>query len=189
MRYLFEALAKQNRTDAALACIARPGYPGFQYEIYNLYEPSSSLWESWNVDTQKCVTCETSRDHHYRASINTFLRKYVAGLDMAAGTRGWSTVKVRPEAAHLRTAEFSSASASIETYRGTVHAAWEHADGDFTLHVMVPLGSSAEIHLPILHGETTVVSEAGRVVWTGGGSIGASDKVKFTGLTQTLGQL
>ena len=76
VRYMFEALAKQNATAAALACIARPGYPGFHYEIYNEYEPSSALWESWNVNTQKCITCETSRDHHYRAAINTFLRKY-----------------------------------------------------------------------------------------------------------------
>ena len=185
VRYLFEALAKQNRTDAALACIARPGYPGFHYEIFNLYEPSSSLWESWNVDTQKCVTCETSRDHHYRASINTFLRKYVAGLDMALGDddgtgtavaasrRGWSAIRVRPEAAHfnLRGAameRLSSASASIETHRGAVHAAWKHDDeGLFTLNVSVPMGSTAEVHLPILHGDVTVVTEAGSgVVWT-----------------------
>lgn len=35
VRYLFEALAKQNQIKAALACIARPGYPGYFYEIYN----------------------------------------------------------------------------------------------------------------------------------------------------------
>lgn len=44
VRYLFEALAKQNETAAALRCLGRPGYPGFHHEIYNEYEPSSSLW-------------------------------------------------------------------------------------------------------------------------------------------------
>ena len=44
VRYLFEALAKANATAAALACIQRPGYPGFHYELYNEYEPSSTLW-------------------------------------------------------------------------------------------------------------------------------------------------
>ena len=29
VRYLFEALAKVNRTDAALACIAHKDYPGY----------------------------------------------------------------------------------------------------------------------------------------------------------------
>lgn len=125
VRYMFEALAKQNATDAALACIARPGYPGFHYEIYNEYEPSSTLWESWNVNTQKCIKCETSRDHHYRAAINTFLRKYVAGLDMPTGKHAWSVVKVRPEAAY---SALSSASATIETHRGTVHTSWRRHD-------------------------------------------------------------
>ena len=123
---MFEALAKQNATDAALACIARPGYPGFHYEIYNEYEPSSTLWESWNVNTQKCITCETSRDHHYRAAINTFLRKYVAGLDMPSGKHDWSVIKARPEAAH---STLSSASVVIETHRGVVHTSWERGDG------------------------------------------------------------
>ena len=40
---LFDCSAKQNATEAALACIARPGYPGFHYEIYNEYEPSSTV--------------------------------------------------------------------------------------------------------------------------------------------------
>ena len=33
-RYLFEALALHNRTDGALRCLLRPGYPGFAHELY-----------------------------------------------------------------------------------------------------------------------------------------------------------
>ena len=44
VRYLFEALAQQNQIQAALQCIERPGYPGYHYEIYNKYEPATSLW-------------------------------------------------------------------------------------------------------------------------------------------------
>jgi alpha-L-rhamnosidase len=172
VRYLFEALSKHNRTDAALACIARPGYPGFHYEIYNEYEPSSTLWESWDVNTQKCITCETSRNHHYRASINTFLRKYVAGLDMVEGTAAWDAVRVRPEAALLTGGDtpLPSASATIGSHRGVVHAAWAHhpATGSFALNVTVPAGARAEIHVPKLFGPATEVSESGRqLLWAG----------------------
>ena len=177
---MFEALAKQNRTAAALACIARPGYPGFHYEIYNEYEPSTSLWESWNVNTQTCITCETSRDHHYRASINTFLRKYVAGLDMKPGASGWSTVLVRPEAAHTAV---PSASASIESHRGTVAAAWVRSSDSFVLNVSIPHGSSAEVHVPKVFAGGTVVTEGGAVVSGGAGDAArsASDGVVQTG--------
>ena len=151
---MFEALAKQNATEAALACIARPGYPGFHYEIYNEYEPSSALWESWNVNTQKCITCETSRDHHYRAAINTFLRKYVAGLDMPPGKHDWSVVKTRPEAAH---STLSSASVTIETHRGVVHTSWERVDGgvltlELTVHTVLPMP-----HFPIIEVASTAL--------------------------------
>ena len=172
VRYLFEALGKHNRTGSALSCIARPGYPGFHYEIYNEYEPSSTLWESWNVNTQKCIACETSRNHHYRASINTFLRKYVSGLDMVEGTVAWDNVRVRPEAALLTGSDtpLPSASATIDSHRGVVHAAWAHdpGAGSFALNVTIPAGAQAEIHVPKLFGATTEVSESGRQLWAGG---------------------
>jgi hypothetical protein len=41
---------------------------------------------------------ESSRDHHYSASISTFLRKYLAGLDQPWGATAWETIKCRPEA-------------------------------------------------------------------------------------------
>jgi hypothetical protein len=180
---------------------------GFHYEIYNEYEPSSTLWESWNVNTQvcvstqmipvpstncarcplqKCITCETSRNHHYRASINTFLRKYVAGLDMTVGTAAWSSIRVRPEAALLTGSSnpLPSAAATIDSHRGTIHAAWQHQSrgNSFALNVTIPAGAQAEIHVPIIFGEATEIQESGYQVWgSGGATLGVDSEVRLLG--------
>lgn len=130
---------------------------------------STTLWESWNVNTQTCITCETSRNHHYRAAINTFLRKYVAGLDMPTGVAAWSVVKIRPEAAAISASGHSltSASATINAHVGAVHVSWKRNGSEsLTLDITIPPGSSGEVHVPKLFGDSTVVKEGGRTVWS-----------------------
>jgi hypothetical protein len=49
VRYIFEALAKVNRTDVALKMLAVTEYPSFGYCIANPIENATSLWESYDV--------------------------------------------------------------------------------------------------------------------------------------------
>ena len=66
---------------------------------------------------------ESSRNHHYQTSINTFLRKYVVGLDMPVGVSGWAVVKARLEAVFVwddLSREVPGASVSIHSHRGVV---------------------------------------------------------------------
>eukprot|EP01052_Picozoa_sp_SAG31_P020190 SAG31_NODE_1508_length_8063_cov_3.156956_2_plen_174_part_00 len=123
------------------------------------------------MNTQTCITCETSRNHHYRAAINTFLRKYVAGLDMPTGVSSWSVVKIRPEAAAILTSgqSLTSASATINAHVGAVHVSWKRNGSEsLALDITIPPGSSGEVHVPKLFGDATVVKEGGRTVWSNG---------------------
>ena len=99
---------------------------------------------------------------------------------MKPGASGWSTVLVRPEAAHTAV---PSASASIESHRGTVAAAWVRSSDSFVLNVSIPHGSSAEVHVPKVFAGGTVVTEGGTVVSgrAGDAATGASDGVVQTG--------
>eukprot|EP01079_Euglenida_sp_SAG-EU17-18_P005441 gene5441-971_t len=133
VQYLFEALVWANRTDVALTGLLRTAFPGYGHEIYNTYEPATTLWESWTGDTMPQWLAESSRNHHYQTSINTFLRKYVAGLSMPRHASGWSFVSVRPEAALLppeMAEEIPSAAVSIESHRGVVATSWERRQRD-----------------------------------------------------------
>ncbi len=131
VQYVFEALARHNRTDAAIECLLRTG-DGYGHEVYNLFEPATSLWESWDGDTMHQWVDESSRSHHYQASISTFLRRYVAGLDVAPGSAGWAVVRVRPEGALLPprlAAQLPAAAARVATHRGTVGVSWALRSG------------------------------------------------------------
>jgi hypothetical protein len=123
VRYVFEALARVNRTDVALRMLNRTAYPSFGYQITNTLEPATSLWESQDEPTMHQYLDESSRDHHYSASINTFLRKYLAGLDQPRGSVAWSVVKCRPEASLLPTL-LPAASAIVRSARGLVGCSW-----------------------------------------------------------------
>ena len=123
---MFEALAKVNRTDVALRMLNVTDYPSFGYQITNGMEPATSLWESYDVPTMHQWLDESSRDHHYSASINTFLRKYLAGLDQPVGKSAWEVVKCRPEAA-WHPEMLPAASATLRTQRGLVGCAWRAA--------------------------------------------------------------
>ena len=143
VRYIFEALAKVNRTDVALKMLQTKAYPSFGYCITNEMEPATSLWESYDVPTMHQWLDESSRDHHYSASINTFLRKKLAGLDQPAGSYNWATVKCRPEAAFWPEL-LPSASAELQSRRGKLGCAWS-AMGQNTPPPATDLEPSAQL--------------------------------------------
>jgi hypothetical protein len=66
VRYAFEALALNGQVEAALRTLLQTTYPSYGYELYNEYEPSSSLWESWDAPTHRQWLDESSRNHHYQ---------------------------------------------------------------------------------------------------------------------------
>ena len=181
VQYLFEALIRANRTDAALACLLRTPFPGFGHELYNTYEPATTLWESWTGDSMRQWLAESSRNHHYQVHIHTILRKYFAGLQMPRGGSAWDVVKARPEAALLHRSahpalskQLPAAAVSLYSHRGRVAVSWRRSEaGRVQLNVTVPSSSTGEVHMPLAAGpDATVISllsgEASVVVWAGG---------------------
>jgi hypothetical protein len=86
-------------------------------------EPATTLWESYDEPSMRQWVDESSRDHHYSASINTFLRKMLAGLDQPHGRSAWEVVRCRP-AAIFWPSLLPTASATLRSRRGAVGCAW-----------------------------------------------------------------
>ncbi len=180
--FLFQALSLANRTDLAVQGLLREAYPGYGYAIYTSFEPSTSLWESWDCDTRPQWHAESSRSHHFQSHIATYLRRFIAGLDMPSGrAAAWTTVRVRPEAAALPAGVSSlvpAAEARVETHRGSVGVRWQRSDGPSAwVNVTVPPSSAGEIHVPLLAGDSTVVRESGSDVWRSGKFVSGVDGV------------
>jgi len=93
------------------------------------------MWEMWPLDSR-------SRDHYFQGTVVQWLYENVAGL--RPGDAGYRTFTVRPDG---RTG-VDWARTSVRTVRGTASAAWSAVDGSLRLSVRVPVGSSAEVHVP-----------------------------------------
>ena len=172
VRYAYEALALNGNIEAALRALLQTTYPSYGYELYNLYEPSSALWESWDGDTHRQWLDESSRNHHYQASINTFLRKHVAGLDMPQVAAAWSTISVRPYAALPLPADLSlalpHARVTVDSHRGVIEVSWARIATGLQLNATLPSGSSGSVSVPKTFGAATKCAEGGTSVWAGG---------------------
>jgi alpha-L-rhamnosidase len=200
VRYVFEALALNGGIAAALRTLLQTEAPSFGYELYHLYEPTSNLWESFDAPTHRQWLDESSRSHHYQASINTFLRKHVAGLDMPPGAAAWSAVSVRPYAALPLPADLAAAlphaRVTLAAHRGLIEVSWARAaapGGGVQLNVTLPSGSGGTVSVPKA-GEGTAISEGGAAVWAAGafvagtpGVLAAVDEGDFVTFNVTSG--
>merc|ERR1719460_2429139 len=85
--------------------------------IYMVEQGATTLWETW-TGTQYQPTA--SRNHIMFGSNSDWYFKFLAGLQMRPGTRGWQQLSLKPEVYNARRgvsicANLSSTQGSIET--------------------------------------------------------------------------
>ena len=199
VKYAFEALALNGHVDAALRTLLQTGFPSFGYELFNEFEPTTNLWESFDAPTHRQWLDESSRSHHYQASLNTFFRKHVVGLDMPAGAAAWASVAVRPFAALPLAADLAAAlphaRATLAAHRGTVEVSWARVGAAaLQLNVTLPSGCEGTVSVPKSAGAATAVAEGGASVWAQGafvagtpGVLAGADDGDFVTFTVTSG--
>lgn len=144
-KYLLPLLTENGQVDTALKVAIQPTYPGWGYWVA---EGSTTLWEAWGKDSR-------SLGHHMFGSIEDWFFRDLAGLEPAAP--GWKTIRVKP----YIPSGLKWLKASVDTVRGMAAAGWRRsADGTLAVDVTVPVGSTAEVHIPT--SSANAVTEGGR---------------------------
>ncbi|AZM64016.1 MULTISPECIES: family 78 glycoside hydrolase catalytic domain [unclassified Streptomyces] len=129
---LLRVLCAHGRPDVAHAVATQRTYPSWGYWREN---GADTMWEMWPLDSR-------SRDHYFQGTVVQWLYENVAGL--RPGDAGYRTFVVRPDA---RTG-VDWARTSIRTVRGTAAVSWTRIDGRLRLTVRVPVGATADVHVP-----------------------------------------
>lgn len=129
---LLKALSDNGHADAAHAMAAERSYPSWGHWFAN---GADTMWEMWDTGTR-------SRNHYFKGTVAQWLYEHVAGL--VPGDAGYRTFIVRPNA----TTGLSWARLEFESVRGRVGVAWAKVDGRLRLTLDVPVGSTAQVHLP-----------------------------------------
>lgn len=129
---LLKALSDNGHADVATAMATERSYPSWGHWFAN---GADTMWEMWDTGTR-------SRNHYFKGTVAQWLYEHVAGL--VPGDAGYRKFTVRPNA----TVGLSWARLEFESVRGRIGVAWARVDGVLRLTVDVPVGSTAEVHVP-----------------------------------------
>jgi alpha-L-rhamnosidase len=137
-----DALTNSRHLDVAYRLLLQTGCPSW---LYAVTMGATTVWERWDgmlPDGAINPGEMTSFNHYAFGAVADWLHRTVAGLAPAAP--GYRELLVRPAVARNLTA----AAARHRTPYGDAEVAWERSDARLTLHVVVPVGTAATVHVP-----------------------------------------
>jgi len=154
-RYLFDVLTREGHAEVAYRVATQRTYPSWGYMIE---EGATTLWERWESLTGGGMN---SHNHIMLGSIDAWFYRTIAGLSPLEA--GWKKICIKP---HI-VGDLSHATATLQTLQGRIHASWEKSGAMLKMVVSIPVGSCAEIYVPV-SGSGTVVREGGTDIWSNG---------------------
>ncbi|HXW82684.1 MAG TPA: glycoside hydrolase family 78 protein [Acidimicrobiales bacterium] len=139
---ILDALSESGYTDVAYRLLFQDAAPSW---LYAVSMGATTVWERWDSmlpDGSINPGEMTSFNHYALGAVADYLYRTVAGL--APRKPGYRSITVKPQPGPALT----SARAKHETPYGTAEVGWRRQGGRFTLEVLVPEGSTAEVFLP-----------------------------------------
>lgn len=140
--HLLQALTTGGQIDAAYRLATQTHIPSF---LYSVTMGATTIWERWDSvlpDGSLNSTGMTSLNHYALGGAVNWLHRHVAGLKSISP--GWERIQIAPKPGGA----LDYARASHTTTRGNVTCAWRIEDGEMTVTVNVPNGSTAIVTLP-----------------------------------------
>lgn len=134
-RYLLRALADGGRSDVIFEMNNQSERPGYGYQ---LKQGATSLTEAWDARRS------SSQNHFMLGQIMEWFYGDLAGIAPDPNAPGFASVIIKPQPV----GDVTWARASFDSIRGPISCAWERAGRDFVLHLTIPPGTIATVHLP-----------------------------------------
>ncbi|MFF6981376.1 family 78 glycoside hydrolase catalytic domain [Streptomyces sp. NPDC008343] len=131
---LLPQLTAHGHADVAHTVATQTAYPSWGNWFDN--GGADTMWEYWEVDRNR------SQNHFFKGTVVDWLHQNVVGLRPGEG--GYRTFTVRPDAR----GGVDWARTSLRTVRGEVAVSWKTESDTLRLSVRVPVGSTAEVHVP-----------------------------------------
>jgi alpha-L-rhamnosidase len=137
-----DALTDAGEPDLAYRLLLQTGCPSW---LYSVTMGATTVWERWNSmlpDGSINPGQMTSFNHYALGAVADWMHRRVAGL--AAAAPGYRRLVIRPEV----NARLTHAEARHLTPYGEASVSWKRVDGQLQLVVTVPVGATAEVHVP-----------------------------------------
>lgn len=154
-KYILEVLTMFGNSDLAYDIMTRTDFPSYGYMIKN---GATTIWELWQKREGPSMN---SHNHPMFGSIGAWFYRALAGINMAPETQAYKKLIIKPQMVR----DLTHASGSIYTINGEVSCSWEKADRRVRLEVVIPVGSEAEIYIPVFKLRNLKLYEGRTLVW------------------------
>lgn len=157
-RYIFEVLTDNGYPEIAYKMITQESFPGYGYM---LKEGATTLWERWEKLESSGMN---SHNHIMSGFVDSWFYKTLAGIKSL--TPGWETIRIKPFVPE----DMNYTQAKINSPKGLIYSAWEKKDGNLKLTVILPIGCTTDIWLPI-NSKSSSIREGDTIIWQNGEEI------------------
>jgi alpha-L-rhamnosidase len=138
--FLLFTLADHGRSDVAYRLLLNETYPSWGYM---LSKGATTWWERWNGDSGDPAM--NSYNHYAFGSVIAWVYRYVAGIDTSTSSPAFKKIVIRP---HLDS-RVTSARGEYDSIYGRIVTDWKSGpDARFSLKVIIPANTTADVYLP-----------------------------------------
>ena len=164
-QWLMRLLSDNGRSDIAYTIAGQKTYPSWGYMIEN---DATTIWELWNGNTADPAM--NSHNHLMLVGdLNIWLYECLAGIRSDSEKVGFKNIIMKPGIV----GDLSFVNASYKSVRGLIQSEWRIEEDDFIWNIIVPVNSTAKIHVPAKNAEN--ITESGK-------DINNTNGVQFLGM-------
>jgi alpha-L-rhamnosidase len=152
--YICHVLSRFGHIDMAYELLMKESYPSWLYPVKN---GATTIWERWDgIKPDKSFEDPgmNSFNHYAYGAIGDWMYRVITGINTDESAPGFHKIIIAPHPG----GKLTSAQAELETLYGKIRSAWTIDNGIFTLDVVVPPNTTAQVVLPLV---TDQITESG----------------------------
>ena len=156
--YLCHVLTRFNYTDLAYKLLLQDTYPSW---LYPVKMGATTIWERWDgqkPDSTFQTPGMNSFNHYAYGAIGDWMYRKMAGIDTYEDGVGYKHIKIQPHVG----GSFTSASATLKTYYGTVSSGWKIDSLKLIMDVEIPSNTMATVYIPTVN--SNIITEGGKAL-------------------------
>ena len=156
--FLNHVLTRFGKNEIAYKLLLQDTYPSW---LFPVKMGATTIWERW--DSQKTDSTfqdpgMTSFNHYAYGAVGDWMYRTIAGIDTDDQAVGYRKIRIKPYPG----GGLTWASASYQSYYGTIKSYWKMENGKFLLNVEIPANTTATVLIP---GENAGdITESGKTI-------------------------
>lgn len=162
-RYIVEVLLRNGQEDLAYEVLNSTEYPGWGYMVAN---GATTIWERWEKVTEDGVQAAmASYNHPMNGAMGVAFSKHLAGIVADEKHPAFERFAICP----VLPKKLDHVSFVYESVKGSVKSEWINESDTITMNIRIPVGSEADVYVPVYDPEKTPqIFIGGEKVYDGG---------------------